>query len=177
MPGSRTSSGYRGDVGRHHLAGVDSTAEEAKGDSRYGRSVAERASFEVGDRVRVTGGYDMEPEWLQGDDGYAGTIIEVHGDWAAVELDRELQLSASDQSEGWADFGSGAARQTGVLRVARGRWLALAQAWEGGEWREPIGRVHVSLCSERPNLPAIPKGGGVGAWVESHGTMLRASDD
>jgi hypothetical protein len=62
-------------------------------------------------------------------------------------------------------------RPVGQRRVASGRWLALADGWVGQEWTEPIGRLHVGLCAERPVPSATPPGGGIGVRVESHATM------
>lgn len=127
--------------------------------------------FRVGDRVLVTEGYDGdESAWLQGGDGYVGTIADLAGNWATVELDHELVLDASGGT-GWPDFGSGSATQVGTLARARGRWLALAQGWVGLQWRDPIAPLQVGLCSQMPDIRKIPEGGGIGAWVESHATM------
>jgi hypothetical protein len=125
--------------------------------------------FSPGDRVLVTGGYDMEPEWLNGGDGYIGTLTEVTGASATVELDTELELKATDG--GWLDFGGGGDTAIGRVRAARGRWLAVTGAWEGHEWSEPIGRLHVALCRTAPDLAGVPEGGGIGVWIESHATM------
>ena len=122
--------------------------------------------FRVGDRVVVVGGYDNAPAWLQGGDGYCGTLVAWHGGRATVELDDELDLRGT-----WSDFGSGSSEQLGTVPRARGRWLALALAWVDTAWEEPIPRLHVSVCADPPDLAAIPPGGGVGAWVESHATM------
>jgi hypothetical protein len=67
------------------------------------------ATFRIGDRVQVAGGYDEKPEWLAGGEGYSGTIRDFCGSWATVELDVELELALSKESEGWADFGTGSA--------------------------------------------------------------------
>ena len=116
----------------------------------------------------VTGGYDMTPTWLKGGAGYQGTVVEMTDEWATVELDRELVVEGR-----WHDFNNGSRGPIREVSVARGRWLALSHGWVGQGWSEPIHRLHVGLCSERPNLGAIPQGGGVGAWVESHATMQR----
>ena len=113
----------------------------------------------------------MEPRWLRGGDGYAGTLIDVIGDRALVRLDEELVLR---DAQGWADFGNGGSAAVRRVHAVRGWWLALAAGWEGHTWREPIGRLHVGLCQDRPDLEAVPDGGGVGVWVESHATMHRA---
>lgn len=123
--------------------------------------------FEVGDRVVISGGYDgtMSP-WLEGGDGYSGTLLEIAGAVAVVELDNELVLSGT-----WHDFGNGSAQAIGTVNEAHGRWLALLQGWVGGTWTNPTGRLHVGLCAERPRPDAIPPGGGIGCWVESHAGM------
>jgi hypothetical protein len=119
--------------------------------------------FRVGDRVLVTDGYDGdESAWLQGGAGYVGTVVDLTGNWAAVELDDELVLDANEATGGWPDFGSGSATQLGSV---------------GQQWSEPIARLQVGLCSENPDLSNIPEGGGIGAWVESHATMSHVGDE
>lgn len=130
-------------------------------------------SYRVGDKVLVTGGYDQDAEWLQGGSGYRGTIREISGKWAAVELTSEIVLTAG-RTDGWPDFGNGSQSELGRLQVANGRWLALTLGYVGAEWHDPIGRIHVGLCAQRPDLGQVPPGGGVGAWVESHATLHHA---
>lgn len=126
--------------------------------------------FEVGDRVVVGGGYDgTESAWLRGGDGYHGTVMEIAGPVAVVELDDELVLNGT-----WQDFGDGSAKAIGTVKGARGRWLALLQGWVGGAWTSPTGRLHVGLCTKYPRPSAIPPGGGIGCWVESHAGMKAA---
>lgn len=135
-------------------------------------------AFNVGERVLVTGGYDAEPTWLAGGHGYVGTLRDIVGDYAAVELDEELELQAGGHR--WQDFGDGSAAAIRELDVARGKWLALSQGWMDQRWEEPTGRLHVGLCSQRPGLGTIPAGGGIGVWVESHAGMKhvdRATQD
>ena len=125
-----------------------------------------RREFRVGDRVLVTGGYDLDPPWLKGRQGYTGTLVELRGTWAVVELDEEVLLNGE-----WPDFGSGSRKEVGSQRTPKGRWLALAFGWVGDVWSSPTGRLHVGLCSDKPKLGSVPLGGGIGAWVESHATM------
>ena len=126
--------------------------------------------FEVGDRVIVGGGYEgTASEWLRGGNGYSGTILEIGGSVAVVELDDEMVLSGA-----WQDFGDGSVQAIGAVTEARGRWLALLQGWVGGTWTNPTGRLHVGLCAKRPRPSAIPPGGGIGCWVESHAGMRAA---
>jgi hypothetical protein len=131
--------------------------------------VDDQREFRVGDRVKVAGGYDMEPAWLAGGPGYTGRIKELEGNRAAVKLEATLSLRAP--GNGWADFGRGEKQALGQVRLANGDWLALALAYEDAAWREPITRLHAALCAQRPDLAAIPEGGGIGIWVESHATM------
>lgn len=128
--------------------------------------------FQVGDNVRIAGGYDMEPAWLAGGTGYLGHIDAIDGKWATVRLDSAITLRAP--TNGWANFGKGQGQSVGKVAEAHGAWLAVGLAYKDAEWREPIERLHVSVCGERPDLGAIPAGGGVGVWVESHATMSLA---
>jgi hypothetical protein len=137
-------------------------------------SAAGRA-FAVGERVLVTGGYDADAEWLTEASGYFGMLRELTPNWAVVELEDQLALRSS--TTGWPDFGSGSPKAIGHVTEARGRWLALANGYVGQQWAEPLGRVHVGLCPERPVLANVPTGGGVGVWVESHATMRHAPDE
>jgi hypothetical protein len=41
--------------------------------------VEARSTFNVGDRVLVSGGYDLNPVWLAGGPGYRGCIQEIRG--------------------------------------------------------------------------------------------------
>jgi hypothetical protein len=117
----------------------------------------------VGDRIVVTGGYDMDPEWLASSpDGYTGTVVEfIPGQnkppAAVIALDTELVLPV----------GAGAVRGTPV----RGRYLVLELGLVGADWSTPTPRVHVELCEGRP--PARPwQDRSQGPWVESHATYL-----
>ena len=119
----------------------------------------------------VSGGYDMDPDWLAGGTGYLGTLVEIVGNHAVIELDAEIEVR---RDGGWDDFGEGRTSPSGRRTEARGRWLVLSGAYEGHTWRDPIRRVHVSLCSQRPDVAVVSAGGGIGVWVESHATMRRA---
>lgn len=126
--------------------------------------------FCVGDQVIVTGGYDNAPEWLKGGLGYEGEVAEIKEQWMVVKLNSELTLNAKE-GEGWPDFGAGSLKRMGSLPIARGIWLALTHGWVGREWVEPIGRIRVAVCAMHPDIATIPQGGGIGSWVESHGTV------
>lgn len=137
---------------------------------RYGLvNVGSSSAFQVGDRVLVAGGYDMEPPWLAGGSGYSGRIEEIYGHRSAVRLDRTLSLSAP--GDGWSDFGNAARQPITKVANATGEWLALALADHGAHWTGEVTRLHVSVCRERPDLEVVPAGGGVGVWVESHAAI------
>jgi|SRR3954452_3599093 hypothetical protein len=124
-------------------------------------------TFTVGDRVRVHGGYDgADSDWLRGGDGYVGTIRKLTANAAAVELDGALELDAPAGAM-WQDFDGGSPTKIREVDVARGRWLTLMHAWVGQTWSDPV-RLQVGLCEEEPDLDAIPHGGGIGYWIESH---------
>ena len=114
--------------------------------------------LDVGDRIRVFGGYEMQPEWLAGaPEGYVGTVIEFlpgQGEQAAplVELDVEADIP-----------------QLRDLGRVRGRYLVLELGHAGADWSTTRPRTHVELCDFRPE--ARPwKDRRQGAWVESHAT-------
>jgi hypothetical protein len=94
--------------------------------------------FQAGDRVKVTGGYDADPTWLDGGTGYVGRIEAIVGKWAAIKLDSEVILSAP--KSGWDDVGEGASNSQGKTQTACGDWLAIALAYKGAEWKKPIAR-------------------------------------
>jgi hypothetical protein len=125
-----------------------------------------------GDRVRVTVGYDGEDSaWLQGGDGYTGVVSAMTAKSASVELDEELELEAGE-GRTWQDFGTGSASAVREVQLAKGRWLILFHGWEGMDWRARTAPLQVGLCSDKPDLYAVPEGGGAGCWVESHATCV-----
>lgn len=121
-------------------------------------------SLSVGDRVRVFGGYDMDPAWLAADaGGYEGRVLRFvrrPGDGrppaAVVALDRELVLPE----------GAGA-----TTDPVRGGFLVLLLGHVGTDWATPAPRIHVTLCQSPPDqLPWTATEEGSAWWVESHAT-------
>ncbi len=140
--------------------------------------VQEGHRYRPGDRIRVTGGYEGEDsDWLRGGDGYCGVVKAMTAMAASVALDSELVLEAGEGMT-WQDFGTGSPTSLRDVKTARGRWLTLIIGWVGEQWRDPIARLHVGLCEQEPNLYAIPSGGGIGYWVESHAdcVLLEAAE-
>jgi len=131
-------------------------------------------SFAVGDHVLITGGYERYPDWLQGGEGYIGTIRELQGKSAVVELDAELILPSIVRNDpAWRIWGR---KQDDPERIVspRGQWLLLRQGWVGSIWNEPTDRLHVVLCPERPTVAAADENHIYGAWVEGHAVMRHA---
>jgi hypothetical protein len=133
---------------------------------------ADRA-FRVGERVVVFGGYDMVPRWLQGGSGYTGELVQIAGEWAAVELDEPTEIAGEQP---WRDLGDVLTGGSAECIVARGRWLAIRLAYVDQTWEEPVRRIHVAVCSSCPDLNAVPAGAGIGVWVESHASMKHATE-
>ena len=111
----------------------------------------EGRELEVGDRVRVSGGYGMDPPWLAGGHGYTGEVVAfMPGEnaplSALVLLDEEL-----------------------MIPNALGRWAVLSLDHQGATWAESRPRVHVEICDSRPSIVA-PRFRVPGIRVESHAT-------
>jgi hypothetical protein len=122
--------------------------------------------------VLVTGGYDNHPDWLQGGDGYKGTIRELRDKSAVIELDAELLLpSISREDPAWRIWGR-PKDDPARIRSPQGKWLLLRQGWVGSVWKEPTDRLHVVLCLLRPTIEAAESNQIFGAWVEGHAGML-----
>ena len=107
----------------------------------------------VGDRVRVGGGYDMAPRWLNGRQYYPGTVTAVipgQNDTPAivVVLDEDV-----------------------VLENYSGKYLVLELRYAGAKWRE-TGTVHVELCDFEPEAKSW-QDREQGRWVESHATYSK----
>jgi hypothetical protein len=111
----------------------------------FSRLLRRRRKLQQGDRVRVTGGYDMEPQWLaHRPDGHVGTvqgfIEDSNGEPAAViALDGEIALTST------------------AGEPLRGRFLLLTFAWTEMNWSTPgpasrqsaRGRAHEISLRER----------------------------
>jgi hypothetical protein len=110
-----------------------------------------RCKISPGDRIRLFGGYEMEPRWLGGRDQVLGVVERfIPGQneppAAVVRLDETLAVGE-----------------------ARGDVVVLELAWEGTDWATRRPRLHVELCDFDPE-PRRWQGRRQGAWVESHAT-------
>ena len=84
----------------------------------------------IGDRIQIGGGYDMEPQWLNGKTYYIGTVkafIPGQSDMSAtiIELDGEA-----------------------VFGKIHGKFLVLELRYGEGVWREKE-TVHVISCQKK----------------------------
>lgn len=105
--------------------------------------------LEPADRVWVGGGYDMEPAWLRGRQGFWGTLVRFQPGGnpgcpaALVRTDDEV-----------------------TFEEVAGRNLVLELRYVGAKWHDRA-VVHVELCDfEVPD--ARPQDRRQGKWVESH---------
>ena len=110
-------------------------------------------SLHVGDRVRLSGGYDMEPPWLQGHREYFGTVISFipgqnDGPAATIQLESPIPID-------------------GILATI----AVLELRYVGATWNSR-NTVHIELCDFEPE-PKRWNDRRQGKWVESHATYER----
>lgn len=109
--------------------------------------------LDIGDRVQVGGGYEMQPRWLSGRQCYSGTVrafIPGQNDMPAVVV-------ALDEDSGFDRY--------------YGRFLVLELRYTGAKWIA-TGTVHVELCDFEPEAKAWHDRR-QGKWVESHATYSK----
>jgi hypothetical protein len=114
---------------------------------------SEKEPLKVGDRVFVSGGYDMRPRWLGGREGFSGKIERFipgqnEGPAAVIRTDDPVSVN-------------------GVT----GDTLVMELRWVGATWRS--GAVaHIELCDFEPEEKAW-QDRRQGKWVESHASIRR----
>ena len=107
-------------------------------------------SIRPGDRLLLSGGYDMSPRWLCGQQSHAGTVIDLipgQGEQAAILL----KLDAPVEVDG-----------------VSGGFVVLETRYVGQAWAEQ-GIVHIELCNFEPERKKWHDRR-QGKWVESHAT-------
>ena len=109
----------------------------------------------VGDRIRLSGGYDQGPGWLCGASHFDGVI-------AAFIPGQNVQQAAVVRLESPITF-------EGVT----GEYVVLELRYGGAEWNE-TDTVHVELCDFYPEAKAWQHRR-QGKWVESHATYKRVA--
>lgn len=108
----------------------------------------EAATLSIGSRLRLRGGYDMEPKWLSGKSEVLGTLTRMipgqnDKPAAVVELDEPLSVDGIE-----------------------GRIVLLELRYVGAKWTNE-GVVHVELCDFEPAHETW-RNRRQGLWVESH---------
>ena len=101
-----------------------------------------------GDRVRLFGGYDMDPAWLCGKNEHIGTLIRFmpgqnNEPAAVIRLDAPITVK-------------------GIC----GDIVVLELRYEGAIWKDQE-TVHIELCDFDPE-PIPWKDRKQGKWIESH---------
>jgi len=105
-------------------------------------------SLHVGDQIRIGGGYDMAPSWLNGRKDYTGTVKA----FIPGQNDTPAALIVLDE--------------TIVCEDVAGKYLVLELRYEGAAWAETE-TVHVELCDFLPENESW-QDRKQGKWVESH---------
>jgi hypothetical protein len=111
------------------------------------------SALAVGDRVRLSGGYEFEPHWLAGNSGYFGAVRafipgQNETPAAVVRLDEPITFEGT----------------TGDVVVLELRYV-------GAKWKATE-TVHVELCEFMPE-PVASELRRYGKWIESHATYVR----
>ncbi|MEO9166968.1 MAG: hypothetical protein ABI230_01055 [Aestuariivirga sp.] len=104
--------------------------------------------LKVGDRVWLSGGYDMDPKWLNSGVGYEGVVrsfIPGQNAKPAVVVQLAKAITVED---------------------AVGKYLVLELRYTGATWQEKQ-TVHLELCSEIPERKRWQERA-QGKWIESH---------
>jgi hypothetical protein len=107
----------------------------------------------IGDRVLLTNGYDMEPQWLAGGTGYHGTIEK----FIPGQSDRPAAVVRFEQPV--------------VVGGLAGNYAVLELRHVGATWGGSEETVHVELCDFVPD-DIRWKDRRKGKWVESHATVM-----
>lgn len=113
-------------------------------------------TIEVGNRIRLSGGYDFEPQWLGGRSFVEGRVTG----WVPGQNEEPACVVLLD------DTLSAEGLVHGDRREVTGRHVVLQLRYRDAQW-ENSGVVHVELCESMPQQAAWPDRA-VGAWVESH---------
>ena len=108
--------------------------------------------LKIGDRVRLSGGYDQGSDWLGGLASISGVVTAFvpagEAPAAVVNLDEPF-----------------------VSESVTGDWVVMQLRWVGSRWVDE-GVVHVQLCDVEPERKAWAEGQH-GRWVESHASYAK----
>ena len=109
------------------------------------RAMHEVGSISPGDRLVLSGGYDMAHRWLCGQPSHAGTVVDLVPGQSEQPAVRPIEVD-------------------GVY----GEFLVLETRYVGQTWGEK-GVVHLELCDFEPERRKW-QDRRQGKWVESHAT-------
>ena len=118
--------------------------------------IAEKSPpLDVGDNIRLSGGYDSEPAWLGTKTAVFGSVTRfIPGEGS--QPDAEVMLTEPLPVDNVA----------GGIAILKLRYV-------GAKW-ESTGTVHVELCDFEPDPKPWPSRH-QGLWVESHATYRKLS--
>lgn len=110
-------------------------------------------TLQVGDRLRLSGGYDFEPEWLAGASHRDAAIVAFFNETD----DREAAVVKFDE----------------FLESPRGsgEFAVLLLRYVGAQWTDHE-IVHIELCNFMPELKPWAERK-QGAWIESHASYRK----
>jgi hypothetical protein len=137
-----------GGENRAKVRKADLTTRVAANWGREALLIYEWESRAVGDRVRLSGGYDLEPAWLQGKQHYTATVtrfIPGPNDVPAVVAHLDTPV---------------------FNRSSHGEIVVLELRYKGTNWCE-VNTLHVELCDSEPE-PKTFEDRRQGKWIESH---------
>ena len=107
-----------------------------------------KSKVKIGTRIKLSGGYDFQPQWLNGIDHYLGTVSKfIHG-----QNSQKAMVVVLDNP---VDF-------NGVS----GNVVVLELRHQGTYWLSS-GSVHIELCNFVPEN-VTSKNRKQGVWIESH---------
>ena len=113
---------------------------------------------QVGAHISVGGGYDIDPEWLDGHSEVAGTVLK----WIPGQNATPACVNRLDE----APTATGDIH--GTRTTVTGSYLVLELRYRAQQW-ESTGTVNVELCESEPE-DAAWQNRPSGACVESHAT-------
>ena len=117
--------------------------------------------LQVGDRIKLFGGYDMNPLWLFGGEGYTAKVLSFFDNYInGSENDSRMSISIEFD-------------EPLTLKGLTGKYGFIMGRWEDQKW-EDVGVVHVHITTNK-----ISKASDIteenSRWVESHASYEKIS--
>ena len=111
--------------------------------------------LKVGDRIKVSGGYDMDPPWLKGGSGYIAVVTGFF-DNNIEKREGDSAISASIEFENEVEY-----------KGINGKYGFLLGRYEGQTWDAENHGEHVHISSVPINSNTDIKEE-LSVWAESH---------